>query len=251
MTMAKHLQSHLSDWLEKEPGALLLSVERTQIERTLKKILKPMAGDYLVQIGGLPELSAELTIRYKYYLHTEAKPGGIQIELPHLPLANNSVDVIIIVHILEFMVKPRHLLREISQALAPGGQLIIINLNPWSLWGIKHLFTFKPRFPWRGHFWSIWHIKQWLRWCEFRIVASDTFCFRPPVKSEFWWRRLLWLEAFGSFCFPALGAFFLIIAQKRGQKVQMQPLKLRCKSRAIKRGFEPTPGATAVCPDIK
>ena len=59
--------------------------------------------------------------------------------LDELPLAPKSVDVIILVHVLEFIPSPPVLLREVYQALAPGGQLIIVNLNPWSLWGTQAL----------------------------------------------------------------------------------------------------------------
>ena len=223
--MVKHLQSYLSDWLQREPGVLLLAMERTQIERTLQEMLKPAAGDYLVQIGGLSELSALSAIRHKYYFSTEAKPGTIQIDLENLPLARNSVDVILIVHVLEFIMQPRHLLNELNQALVPGGQLIIINLNPWSLWGLKHAFTFKRRFPWKGHFWSIWHVKNWLRWIGFRIVTFDTFCFRPPVKTITWWRRLLWMEALGSFCFPGAGCIFSDCRSETWTEISRQTFK--------------------------
>ena len=67
--------------------------------------------------------------------------------LDELPLAPESVDVIVMVHVLEFIAKPPVLLREVYQALAPGGQLIIVSLNPWSLWGIDERVR---------HFWPAW-----------------------------------------------------------------------------------------------
>lgn len=193
---------YLSTWLKKEPGALLVEMERAQ----LKRLLKPVAGDYLIQIGGLPELVAASPIRFKWYFNTQAKSGSIQVALDELPLIPESVDVIVMVHVLEFTTNPQVVLREVYQALAPGGQLIILSLNPWSLWG------FTREVP---HFWPAWRVKNWLRELRLRIVMSDTFCFRPPLHSVKWWRRLLWMEAIGPFCFPSLGGFYILAAQKR------------------------------------
>src|SRR5581483_3185643 len=118
-------------------------------------------------------------------------------------LANESVDVIVIVHVLEFVDRPKMLLREAYQALAPGGQIIIISINPFSLWGLV-----------RGvrHCWTSWRIKHWLSDLRLRMVMSDAFCFRPPMRNIHWWRKLLWLEAFGSFCFPAFGGLYILAA---------------------------------------
>src|SRR5271156_5524510 len=107
---------YLSTWLKKEPGALLVAMERAQLER----LLQPMTGNFLIQIGGLPELVRASSIRFKWFFNTQAKSGSIQVALDELPLAPESVDVIILVHVLEFIPSPPVLLREVYQALAPG-----------------------------------------------------------------------------------------------------------------------------------
>lgn len=189
----------------------------------LQRVLSSMQGDFLVQIGGLPELSESSPIRHKCFLNTKAKWGSVQTALDELPLFPQSVDVILMIHVLEFCPKPPVLLREAIQALAPGGQLIIVSLNPWSLWGLKHGLTHDESLPWKGHFWSLQQVKRWLHKLGLRIVTKDTFCFRPPLKRAVWWRRLLWLETLGSFCFPLLGGFFLLTAQKRMRAMMLIP----------------------------
>jgi SAM-dependent methyltransferase len=223
---------YLSAWLKKEPGALLVDMERAQLE----KLLGPIAGNYLIQIGGLPKLVANSPIRFKWFFNTQAKSGSIQVALDELPLQPESVDVIVMVHVLEFIAKPPVLLREAYQALAPGGQLIIVNLNPWSLWGLKHALTQDQDVPWNGHFWSLGRVKHWLRDLGMRIVMADTFCFRPPLQSIRWWKRLLWMEALAPFFFPAQGGFYILAAQKR--MPGMTPLLLR--SWNIKRDLSKT-----------
>jgi len=227
---------YLSSWLKKDPGALLVGMERTQLQR----LLKPMAGDYLVQIGGLPELTSDSSIRFKWFFNTQAKSGAIQVALDELPLIADSVDAIVIVHVLEFLPKPKIVLREAARALAPGGQLIIVGLNPWSLWGLKHRFTHDHDLPWNGHFWSPWQVKHWQRELGLRIVMGDTFCFRPPLHDLRAWQRLLWLEALGPFFFPAWGGFYITAAQKR--VIGMTPLKQPAWSKKVdlSKSLEPT-----------
>ena len=239
---------YLSTWLKKEPGALLVDMERAQ----LKRVLKPILGDYYIQIGGLPELAEASPIRFKWFFNTQSKSDAIQVSLDELPLLPHSVDVIALIHVLEFTPEPQVLLQEAYQALVPGGQLIIVCLNPWSLWGLKHRLTHDHDFPWNGHFWSSWRVKDWLRHLGLRIVNSDTFCFRPPLKKAKWWQRLLWMEAFGSFCFPSLGGFFLVTAQKR--TVGMTPIKEPAwsKKEVINAsGLEPTARTASKCQNYK
>ncbi len=203
---------YLSSWLKREPGSLLIGMERDQ----LQKLLKPILGDYLIQIGGLPELTSASPIRFKWYLNTQAKAGSIQVALDELPLLPESVDVVVMVHVLEFVSNPQIILREAYQALAAGGQMIILSLNPCSLWG------FSREVP---HLWTAWRVKHWLHDLRMRIVLSDTFCFRPPTHHARWWRHLLWLEALGPFCFPSFGGFYILAAQKRvtGKTPIIQP----------------------------
>jgi SAM-dependent methyltransferase len=227
---------YLSTWLKKEPGALLVEMERAQ----LQKLLKPLTANFLIQIGGLPELATASTARFKWFFNTQPKSGSIQVALDELPLAPQSVDVIIMVHVLEFVPKPRAVLREAYQALAPGGQLIIVNLNPWSMWGLKHWLTQEDELPWNGHFWTLSRVKHWLRDLGLRIVMSDTFCFRPPLHSLRSWEKLLWLEALGPWFFPTLGGFYILAAQKRVEG--MTPIMMRAwsKKMALNKSYEPT-----------
>ncbi len=228
---------YLSSWLKKEPGALLMEMEREQ----LQKLITPMHGNYLIQIGGLPELVASSRIRFKWFFNTQAKSGSIQVALDELPLIPESVDVILMVHVLEFVANPAVLLREVYQALAPGGQLVIISLNPWSLWGLKHAFTQDHELPWNGHYWTAWQVKHWMRELGLRVVMSDTFCFRPPMRSLRWWQRLLWLEALGPFCFPACGGFNILAAQKRKRtKIPILQVAWSKKMNLNKSSLEPS-----------
>lgn len=70
---------------------------------------------------------------------------SIQMNWCKLSLLSNSVDVIVLVHLLEVIDYPIKLLQvkllqEIFYTLKPSGKLIILSCNPWSLWELKKLF---------------------------------------------------------------------------------------------------------------
>lgn len=54
-----------------------------------------------------------------------------------LPLPENSMDTIVVQNVLEFADQPHQILREAERILAPGGRLLVLVLNPWSLLGLK------------------------------------------------------------------------------------------------------------------
>lgn len=61
--------------------------------------------------------------------------GRIRAEFSHLPLPAESVDVLVMPHILEFELERHSLLREIDRVLKPEGHLHLLGFNPASFRG--------------------------------------------------------------------------------------------------------------------
>lgn len=77
---------------------------------------------------------------------TLADPGGsrdnadlavFRGELTEIPLANNSLDALVVHHSLETSADPRTALRECARVLSGGGRLVVCAFNPMSLWGLR------------------------------------------------------------------------------------------------------------------
>lgn len=62
-------------------------------------------------------------------------------ELDQLPFQTGTIDGVVLHHCLEEHHDPRLILREIARVLAPGGRLIVCGFNPWSLLGLRHMFS--------------------------------------------------------------------------------------------------------------
>src|SRR5690606_41499692 len=68
---------------------------------------------------------------------------GVQIvcEEQAWPLGEHAADVVVLQHGLDFSLSPHGLLREAARSVRPGGHLLIIGINPWSSWGMRHYFV--------------------------------------------------------------------------------------------------------------
>lgn len=138
-----------------------------------------------------------------------AEPDG-------LPLASQSIDLLLLPHVLEFSPHPHQILREAERVLMPEGQVIIGGFNPLSLWGLSRYFsTRKQDYPWRGNFISLARIKDWLALLGFEVVAGRMCCYAPPLRGEQWLRRLRFMEAAGDRWWALAGGVYFLQAKKK------------------------------------
>ncbi|OGT49144.1 MAG: hypothetical protein A3F17_06725 [Gammaproteobacteria bacterium RIFCSPHIGHO2_12_FULL_41_15] len=218
-------------------GAHLLALECAQLAPLLSRI----HGAYLIQIGGCADLAhvsaSPVFNRFSIGTHVLADWR----ELPFLP---DSLDLVVVMHVLEYLDSPVQLLEEIHQALIPGGQLIILGFNPWSLWGLSKMFNklrAKKAFPWKGKFWSRAQIKQWLCNYGYRIAVSKTFCFYTPTRIMTKPSSTSLVETLGQLLCPGLGDVYCVVAEKKVYALVRQPLVWwRKRAVARRRLMEPS-----------
>jgi SAM-dependent methyltransferase len=60
-----------------------------------------------------------------------------RLDFAELPFASQSLDLVVLPHVLEFAAEPHQVLREVERVLIPEGQVIICGFNPASLWGAR------------------------------------------------------------------------------------------------------------------
>lgn len=108
-------------------------------------------------------------------------PSSVSVLDPgNLPFENGSFDVVVLFHALDVAPAPQQALREAARVLADGGQLIITGFNPWSLWGLRRLFT-RRRAPWNANFINPVRMADWLALLDFRVLTTEFARYRPPM----------------------------------------------------------------------
>jgi SAM-dependent methyltransferase len=208
---ARMSNTGLDAWLASPQGRYVLDWESRRIDETVPDIF----GFNALQIG-LPQCDLLRANR----MALRARIGGgapvaVNCLPTALPIANQSVDLVILPHVLEFADDPHQILREVERILIPEGQVIVIGFNPLSLWGVKRRFDRSGEFPWNGSYLSLNRLKDWLKLLGFEVDRGSLGCYLPPVE------RLQWLQCrpgttrFGERWWSFSGGVYVLRAIKR------------------------------------
>lgn len=229
------IRERLCQWFASPLGQSLLEHENAALERVLPNLF----GYHLVQLGETCEAdlmaSSRIGHRVKFALTPQSAltPNRLICASSHLPLDANSVDVVLLPHVLEYEEEPHDLLRESERILIAEGHVVILGFNPISLWGLRHLLlAWRERPPWSGHFYRAARVKDWLALLGFEIVKYESLYHRPPFRSGRLLHKLKFLDKLGKHLFPWMGGVYMIVAKKRVFPVT--PVKMQWR---IRRGL--------------
>ena len=225
-------------------------------------------GYHALQIGfpALDGLRAS-RIQHRWFAHSEASPiderpsacfeqtqGAILwLDSTSLPLASQSLDLVVLPHALEQSHDPHATLREVERVLVPEGKLVITGLNPWSFWGWRQKRSLIwQRLGWGqayvpGHVqWlSAGRVGDWLQLLGFDVQFSRLGCYRPALDSQRWLERWRWLDSAGDRWWPYFGAVYCLVAVKRVRGMRwVKPLWRRSSIRG--RRVVPSANASSV-----
>jgi SAM-dependent methyltransferase len=215
---ASHPRARLYRWFAGPVGETLLGMEREQLDG----LLPDLFGYHIVQLGevGPDDLLSASRISHRVVMNielgAEAAPRRPVCTAGALPLASQSVDVVVLPHVLEFEADPHLVLRETERVLIGEGHIVILGFNPWSLWGLVRLgLSWNDQPPWNGVFLGTDRIKDWLQLLGFDIVDIRHVYFRPPLGVLWLNRRLKFLETVGAFLWPFFGGAYVVVGKKR------------------------------------
>ena len=213
-------------WLQTPAGTYMRAWEQASLDTLTADIF----GFHAVQIG-MPQIDALAACRMpnKWLAdtaHAEASAApralpaqaSLILEFSELPFAAQSLDLVVLPHVLEFCAEPHQLLREVERVLMPEGQLIICGFNPASLWGMRQAcgrLTGSHFLPRGGELISIARMKDWLKLLNMGVNQSHLGCHRPACKTEHWLQRTAFMDQAGPRWWPYFGAVYMIQAIKR------------------------------------
>ncbi|MBC3831280.1 methyltransferase domain-containing protein [Undibacterium amnicola] len=184
-------------------------------------------GFHALQIG-LPQLPALAASRMPHQWQSASQFSSKETKLAQqvvllhdfaeLPFASQSIDLIILPHVLEFASEPHQVLREVDRILIPEGRLIISGLNRVSLWGGRQFFgrvAGQHFLPEDGEFISPHRLKDWLKLLSMEVSQTRFGCYALPVDNAQWLQNSGMMESLGSRWWPRFGAVYMIEAIKR------------------------------------
>jgi SAM-dependent methyltransferase len=203
-------------WLRTTLGQALLSQEMRVVEEAFDGIF----GEQCLQIGRWGDDRAFLRFaRTQRSLCIAATPGagagpGAVGEPHRLPVASDSVDLVLLPHTLDFSERQHAILREVHRVLRSDGHLVVLGFKPGGLWGLRRLIPGAGLPPGASHPISDRRLSDWLRLLDLRIHGVSRYFYRWPLpgnrgpSSPDWERR-------GQRFWPELAACYMLTAQKR------------------------------------
>jgi SAM-dependent methyltransferase len=215
----------LAPWFHTPAGAYAQSWEQARLDDLTADIF----GYNALQIG-LPDFDTLAANRMPNRWVTDTvfqphDPSGMTTrsavvvhDFAELPFATQSLDLVVLPHVLEFAAEPHQVLREVERVLIPEGQVIICGFNPFSTWGLRQTagrVTGAHFLPLHGEFISVPRLKDWLKLLNMEINRGHFGCYAPPCATAKWLDRFAFLEKAGNRWWPYLGALYIVQAIKR------------------------------------
>jgi SAM-dependent methyltransferase len=211
-------------WLETPAGNYVRAWQQQRLDMLTADIF----GFNAVQIG-LPQINALQANRMpnKWLTDTQLPPKDesgkvspivVVHDFAELPFASQSLDLIVLPHVLEFAAEPHQVLREVERVLIPEGQLIVCGFNPASLWGLRQVagrLSGAHFLPENGEFISVPRLKDWMKLLNMEVNRGHFGCYAPPCSTDKWLNRFRFMEQAGNRWWPYLGAVYIVQAIKR------------------------------------
>lgn len=142
-----------------------------------------------------------------------------------LPLADRSVDRLLLAHAVECSPQPKRLLREVWRVLADDGRVVVMLPNRRGLW------CWSDRTPFgHGQPYSVTQAARLLRSNLFEPGAERGALYLPPTDWPLIQRLALPVERVGLSTAPRFAGVLLVEAEKR--LVVATPLRVRKRARA-------------------
>ncbi len=178
----------LEYWFDTALGRQMLAEEK----KVLEDCLSCMFGYHLLQlsVNRNVELFHDSRINHCFSFGvgspTQRSKVGAYSELDSLPLGDESIDVTILHHVLEFSHNPHQVLKEATRVTIPRGYIIVIGFNPVSTMGaIKPFAQLLGGSPiWKRQGLRQSRISDWLQLLDCNTLRTQGGHFHLPMQNQ-------------------------------------------------------------------
>ena len=211
-------QIQLQNWL-------LTHAYGQQVLNQTKQQLQYLTGkqhySQVLQLG-LPEITLLTEGQSEHHHFASETMPPIIAEFDRLPFATESMDLVILPFVLSQHPNAHAVLREAQRVVCGYGQLLVLDLNPYSLWrvrakrlqaatGCQHQQAMTPR-----------RLADWLQLLDMQPDLSRYINYLPLCQNRQQAQKWQWLEAAGNRWWPQAAAMYAMLAVK--QTVSLKPL---------------------------
>lgn len=217
--------SHIRGWFDSPLGQQVINIQQAVLEQ----LLPGFFGYHLMQLSiqSAPLYSAS-PIQHKFAmgLHDDDRAAFLG-KATSLPFEDDSMDVAILHHLLEFYDAPQQILREVARVTIPSGYVVIAGFNPLSLWGLcKPVGRMRGEAPWIGNFIRPGRLMDWLNLLNFKIDRAHYSTYGLPMNRKPFVGKIpdytQGISRKSSFPF---GAVYVIVARKHvGTMTSIRPV---------------------------
>lgn len=219
-------QAGLEAWFTTAVGQMLLEEEL----KTLQPLLSNLFGYHLLQLSINPPVTLYNEARILHCINASSSSApheqvALHCEYDQLPLADESVDVTVLHHALEFSPNPHQVLKEACRVTIARGHIVIVGFNPFSLHGVVKPFAriFSEAPIWRYKSLGPARVVDWLAFLECSLVKQATnFVNWPLNQSSYLTKTQRLAHALSKLPLP-VGNFYCLVARK--DVVCMTPLR--------------------------
>ncbi len=155
-----------------------------------------------------------------------------------LPLADRSIDRVLMVHALELAEQVRPLLREVWRVLVDSGQALIVVPNRRGLWCLSEATPFG-----HGQPFSVAQLKEALRGMLFAPGSTATALYMPPSRSSLLLRTAVAWERIGLRWAQPFAGVLAMTAVKQIYAVPPETAEAPAKARGREPAYAAAPQA--------
>ncbi|MBV1879444.1 MAG: methyltransferase domain-containing protein [Pseudomonadales bacterium] len=247
----------MAQWFESNLGTQVFNAQQAIMDQ----LLPGYFGYHLCQLSVQPRsLFDSSPIHHKFVMRqpelavNTTDPQGFISDAENLPFENDSIDVLLLHHLLDFSPAPQQLLREIARISLPMGHVVIVGFNPFSLWGaVKAVGGRRNKSPWNGNFIRPGRLMDWLNLLNFKIDRAQYCIYGLPLNSAGVNLSAGYPQGLSRDANWPFGAVYVIVARK--QVGTMTPIKPAWKERSgfhelsVVRPVRPVSGRQISTPD--
>ena len=207
----------LEEWFHSPHGSYVAKA----IAEELSHLNQLLYGEHLIQLGGALDNAwlSDLHFRYKWLFNPQIEPNPMKVScstlINVLPIDRENIDCVVAPFTIDAFALKDTMIDEIDRILKPMGHVVLLGINPMSLWGLWLRFSKCNCFgEFRGFPKSVLSVKRAMIQRGYLQCYYNGFYFIPPVSNQNLLSSLVFLNQVGKMISPMPAAFYCLVMQK-------------------------------------